>query len=331
MKKNSTFVALALIAVQVAPAIAGGKCFDGPLSVDGHDVPKETLLKSVVGLFFDGADKAVASDEEFKSFMQSRGQCQFTCVEKTVTRAASTLYGKCGKDFGSKECENLSVESLTGAFMACFPSAPRDSVHKSIVYILDNMGKTTPKGKPDLDKANKQCKNKAAAENADIDAFTRDFGKAFKDVVDAKPGVKKFFEEEALGCQKECLEDTIPTAALYLEMTGNQDKHEILQAVTGAARACFPGVPRADVKDLMAAVIGVFEDNEGKTTRLFSLKPGGALTIVPAKTNMAFGVFCGVAVVTSFAVVMRRRWQATSVETHELLEIELKAEQGVVE
>merc|ERR1740117_2591708 len=136
MKKNSTFVALALIAVQVAPAIAGGKCFDGPLSVDGHDVPKETLLKSVVGLFFDGADKAVASDEEFKSFMQSRGQCQFTCVEKTVTRAASTLYGKCGKDFGSKKCENLSVESLTGAFMACFPSAPRDSVHKSIVYIV---------------------------------------------------------------------------------------------------------------------------------------------------------------------------------------------------
>lgn len=122
-----------------------------------------------------------------------------------------------------------------------------------------------------------------------------------------------------------------PDGPLYLEMTGNQVGPQILQAATGAARACFPGVPRADVKDLMAAVIGVFEDNKGKTTRLFSLKPGGALTIVPAKTNMAFGVFCGVAVVTSFAVVMRRRWQATSVDTHELLEIELKAEQGVVE
>lgn len=267
--QSSTFVALALLAVHVAPATAGGKCFDDPLSVEGHDVPKETLLKSVVGLFFDGADKAVAGDDDFKSFMQSRGQCQFTCAEKMVTHAVSTLYGKCGKGFFGDECEDLAVESLTGAFMACFPSAPRDQVHSTMGYIMDNMGKTSPKDHSDLYKDNKQCPNKAAAEFFDIDAFTRDFGKAFGDVVDAKPGVKKFFEEEALGCQSDCLKDTIPTAALALAMTANQDKDEILQAMTGAARACFPGVPRADVKDLMAAVNAVFEDNMKGAEKLY--------------------------------------------------------------
>lgn len=64
---------------------------------------------------------------------------------------------------------------------------------------------------------------------------------------------------------------------------------------------------------------------------LFSLfKPGDALTSAPVKANMAFGVFCGVAVVASFAVVVRRRWQ-TSVATHEPLEVELQAEQGLVD
>lgn len=219
--------------------------------------------------------------------------------------------------------------------MACFPSAPREAVHDTIVYILDNMKTSTPKVNADLYKNNKQCKNNLVVPmgsmSAATAAFARDFEKAFKGVVSAKPMVMKFFVAEALDCQIACLKDTIPTAALYLEMTGNQDEHQILQAATGAARACFPGVPRANVMDVMTAVIGAYEANHGKTTRLFSLKSGGALTIAPAKTNMAFGVFCGVAVVTSFAVVMRRRWQATSVETHELLEIELKAEQGVVE
>jgi len=92
-----------------------------------------------------------------------------------------------------------------------------------------------------------------------------------------------------------------------------------------------------DYQKKFCPVMSTFDDNAAKycgpkAKKLFSvMTPGDGLTSAPVKTNMAFGVFCGVAFVTSFAVVLRRRWQATSVETHELLEVELEAEQGLVE
>merc|ERR1712194_97347 len=92
-----------------------------------------------------------------------------------------------------------------------------------------------------------------------------------------------------------------------------------------------------DYQKKFCPVMSTFDDNAAKycspkAKKLFSvMTPGDGLTSAPVKTNMAFGVFCGVAFVTSFAVVLRRLWQATSVETHELLEVELKVEQGLVE
>jgi len=260
--QSSTFVALAILAVQVAPATALGKCYDGPLSVDGQDVPKETILKSVVGTFFAGAKDAVAGNAEFKNFMESRKHCQITCAEKMVAQAASTLYGKCGKTFISDDCKLLAIESLTGAFMACFPSAPRDSVHATMVSASANLGKTAAMDTSDLFKDNEACPNPVKPGGFDIDAFTADFDKTLsRKVVKSKPAIKKFFEEQALGCQVDCLKVQIPTAALTLSMTGNQDEAQILQAATGAARSCFPGVPRNDIKDLMAGVMAALKAN----------------------------------------------------------------------
>ena len=70
-----------------------------------------------------------------------------------------------------------------------------------------------------------------------------------------------FRSEKALDCQVDCLKVQIPTAALTLSMTGNQDKAAILQAATGAARSCFPGVPRDDIKDFMAGVMAALKAN----------------------------------------------------------------------
>lgn len=331
--QSSTLFALAILAVHVAPATAGGKCFDGPLSVEGHDVPKETLLKSVVGVFFDGAGKAIAGDDDFKSFMQSRGQCQATCAEKMVTRAVSTLYGKCGEGFFGDDCEKLAIESLTGAFMACFPSAPRDQVHSTMGYVMDNMGKTPAKDNSDLFKDNKECPNKAVAEFFDVEAFTEGFGKAFGEVVDSKPGVKKFFEEEALGCQVDCLKETIPTAALTLAMTANKDKAEILQAVTGAARACFPGVPRADVKDLMAAVIKVFEGNTGSAEKLYDANikvesmSWTSLPMIGGAATMSLVIFAAGVVSMRRSGVSGREQRSVPMGSESELEEALDAEQ----
>jgi len=263
-----TFVALAL-AVQVAPATAGGKCFDGPLSLGGKDVQKETVINASVAAFFKGATNGIAHDDDFKAFMQSKGHCQLACAEKMVTRAASTLYGKCGKDFNGDDCKPLAIESLTGAFMACFPAAPREPVHELMVHIFDDIDEPPAVVDTDLFKDNKACPNPVKPGGFDIEAFVKDFGKAFGEVVNSKPGVKTFFEEKALGCQIDCLKETISTAALTLSMTGNGNKPQSLQALTGAARACFPGVPRAEIKDLMTAVVKVFVTNVAGDENLY--------------------------------------------------------------
>jgi len=255
---QTIYVILAAFAVTAA-AQKTQKCYDGPLDMHGHNVTKDQMVEMASGLFFDGAGKVIATHPGFKKFMQSRGQCQVHgCIDKMVPAAVSTVYGKCGKEFMSDKCGKLVVESLTGAFMACFPGSPRGEVHELVGNIIHSFGEGAPKNNSGLFAANPKCPE--SAESFDKDGFAKAFGMALGSLAKKHPEVMKFFAEDALDCQQSCLENTIVLATATLHQTKNEDKEQIIQALTGAARVCFPGQSRQELKALMSATVATFDD-----------------------------------------------------------------------
>jgi len=317
---------LAVVALQGSPVAAEGqKCYDGPQTFGKHTVKKEQVINMIVGQFFGTAEKAIIADDEFKRFMQSRGQCQLTCMQKMVSSSANALYGKCGKNFPDDSCSDLAVESLTGAFMACMPKPPRDTVHKTVKEIVNNMGQSPPADHSDLFKDNPECPETEAAGKFDKDKFQKEFGTAFMSVVDKKPGVKKFFEEKALDCQTDCLKYTITESVITLVGTGNDDKEEGLNALTGASRTCFPGVPRDDVKQLISEVAQLYMSKRTELYESLKLEKLGSSSL-----SLVYGAAAmSLAVLLAGAGAFRRRMLADHQQRSRAMRDEAELEEAL--
>jgi hypothetical protein len=206
---QTIYVVLAALA---GTAAAQKECYDGPLKMGSDTVAKGEIVQKASALFLDGAGKAIANSTGFKEFMQSRGLCQIdSCMVKMVSVAVSTVYGKCGQTFMGDDCGALVVESLTGAFMACFPGAPRAPVHSTVGYIVEHFGQGSPKDNSDLFAENRLCPNSAS--EFPMDDFMDAFGKAVSGVGKQHPKLMTFFQKDALDCQLTCVETTISLAA----------------------------------------------------------------------------------------------------------------------
>lgn len=315
------FIVLALL---TARAHAAPKCYTGDEPINGMK-PKD-IIPNVLGQLAAAAQHEMDADthegRQFKAFMQSRGKCQLDCMTSQTFVTANTLLGRQGKKFGDPSTKDLGVEALTGAFMSCFPSPPRDVVHRMITKIVATMGAPSHGGVNTHDpfKDNKACEVPAKA--FPMDDFVKHFGDTFVNVVNRHDGLKKFFETEAKDCQVSCLKSTIPQAALVLFMTMNDNKEEGIKSLTGASRACFPGVPREDIKGLVTMVVNEFEKSvdEGKKSELYdaNMKVGTMSlssfpTIGVAAVAMGLVMFMGV-------VVGKRIWiRQQSREPRELL------------
>jgi len=271
------------------------------------------------------ASQEVAADKTTCNFKGSFGSMKYECSVKDTVKSCcdfTIALSKCGDD---ADCITKAFENADGFDMEKLQDP--DYV-KSKCPVLGSLGE-------DKDAMEKHCKidmgDKVPIDEKLLKTDTCSFGD--DDFSCTVPGVKDICctltkammpcgageTAKSLSCQHAEFLKLLPkleAAGIDLEMS---------EDVAYQAKFCPVMASLGDEANQKKYC-------KGKTTRLFSLfKPGDALTSVPAKTNMAFGVFCGVAVVTSFAVVMRRRWQATSVETHEPLEVELQAEQGLVE
>jgi len=320
---------LAAIALQGSPVAAdGNKCYDGPLTMGDHKVPKEHVINMMVGSFLNTVVKAIKADDGFKKFMTSRGQCQLECAQKQVRQAANAVYGKCGNDLGKDKCRDLAIESLTGAFMSCMPKPPRDEVHQIVGEIVKNMGSPTSEDHSDLFKDNPKCPEAEAAAHFDKDKFQKEFGAAFMSVVDKRKEVKQFFQEKALDCQTDCLKESITESVVTLVGTGNDNKEEGLKALTGASRTCFPGVPRDDVKQLISQVAEVYMKQRTELYESLRLEKLGSssLSLVYGAAAMSLAVLIAGAGAIRRRVMSGRQQRSCEVQGDDELEEALAAE-----
>lgn len=232
-------------------------CYDGPLFPDtGFELTMEKAVKLSKGVVAQSLETIMVNRQDINSFFNSRGWCQFDCVEKVLDTAFNTLYGKLGQQYGYANVGNakeMFIEVLIGSFQACFPKPSRPDIKYLAETIVDNIKMAQETGKVaqfDLPQGT-PCKLGGQEDKFPMDDFRMAFAGAIGNVIDRRPGFKRYLQRETKDCQETCIRKTVSRAALTLFLTGNQQHGESIDAVTGALHACYPGIKSTYLMDIV--------------------------------------------------------------------------------
>jgi len=269
------------------------KCFTGTVLTDDTTLTKDEILNKL----WPGVGAAIVAEananEKFNTFLKTRGVCQMDCLSSALMPTIATLYGKLGGNLLNHDANTLFLidEALTGAFRACYPAPPLEEIKEVASKIRANIGMVpeTTQGFPN----GVACANKGSEDEFHAHEFMEKFKAAFKQSVEKNAEMKKFFETVAKDCQVGCLDKTVPASALALFLTANHDEDKIVDALTGAIHACFPGVPHEDINALVADTKSLMVGaQDAARLRLYSSKM--PLVSTGSMTFSFFAPLCGV-------------------------------------
>lgn len=245
-------------------------CYSGKIQI-GNETWSQTELMAALHPQVNEAIVEVANhDMKLASFLQTQGECQIDCLEVVMQPTFSTLYGKLGQDFYShhkKHIQEIFIEALSGAFTACYPHPPRHQVREVAEAIISHIGyappahHTFPAGVP--------CPYEGYEHDFPLNDFLHSFEVTLMQVLQNKPGMAAYFDEQAKDCQKTCLQQTVPASAMTLFLHGNYDDYTGVDALTGAIQACFPDVPHQDINVLVAETKDVMAQAEAEASRQY--------------------------------------------------------------
>lgn len=291
-----------LLAVLFLPAWADQTCYSGTLKgPDGKEFSKGDFVQLAGSLVTATVMKFYHHNSMLKQFLDTRGQCQHDCTDTMIPAALEVLYGKLGQDVMSNdpEIKALAVQSLTGAFRACYPSPPRAEVLEFMTKVVADVGKVPPSSNPADVPAAVVCPNKDNIADFHVNEFEEDFEAALLKMIKSTPEAKEFFDNVAKDCQMDCLHKTIPMSAKTMFMAGIDDEAKAKDAMTGAIKACYPGLDVEIVRTLVAGAAKVMDDQSSSARlRLYNtkmLKPLNALGFLP---------LCGIAAALSLSLFM---------------------------
>lgn len=293
------------------------KCYTGTIKANGKNVTKDELMDGLGPLLEASIVSTIHSSASLSSFMKKAGRCQTACLEDVMEQTVSTLYGKLGKDFFVKD--DVSIEALTGAFRACYPSPPRQAIHEIAKEVIESMG--TPPTKKQSFPRGVECENEEHLDDFPMKATIDEFGDAFHQVISNHKEAMKFFSEVAMDCQLPCVKKTVSLSMKTLFLTGQRDQKVQADAITGAMHACFPGVPSEEIQHLVDSTMTVMNHaQDAANTRLYAtnmMKWGSYsfLTSGSLVAAMSLALF-------SAGAAVGRRWNRSPNREVELLEIE---------
>jgi len=251
------------------------QCYTGGFGGDSPKITKSDIVNMILQQLQASANTVMESNIGFKSFMESRKQCQHDCFKTVLRASVSTLAGKIGKEIlsSTKAVQDLANKAITGAFKACYPSPPRAEVMKMVDAVTTNMGKSKSDAEPPPFPEGLKCEGPADSPGLTEEDFLKGFlpqlGQAMETAAVNSPGVLELFGTKAKDCQKKCMETTLTAAAKNLFGLGRITDSEAdisfgSEAFTGALKACFPGEPRDDVKAFVEEVANSFRGGAPK-------------------------------------------------------------------
>eukprot|EP00746_Dinoflagellata_sp_MGD_P138774 gnl/MRDRNA2_/MRDRNA2_72359_c0_seq2.p1 gnl/MRDRNA2_/MRDRNA2_72359_c0~~gnl/MRDRNA2_/MRDRNA2_72359_c0_seq2.p1 ORF type:complete len:398 (+),score=64.86 gnl/MRDRNA2_/MRDRNA2_72359_c0_seq2:168-1361(+) len=238
-------------------------CYSGKITIGNETWTQHDLMNALHPQVNEAIVEIANHDEALMQFLTTQGECQIDCLEVVMQPTFTTLYGKLGQDFYShhkKHIQEIFIEALSGAFTACYPHPPRDEVRKVAESIIAHIGyappahHTFPPGVP--------CPYEGYEHDFPLNDFLQSFEVTIMQVMQQKPGMAAFFDEQAKDCQKTCLSGVVPVSAMTLFLTNTDDPAAGIDALTGAIHACFPDVPHEDINMLVSETKDVMDDAE---------------------------------------------------------------------
>jgi len=232
----------------------------------------------------EGALKAVMyKGHTFKEAVEHMGDCQWDCMLSNVKQIGDLWWGTQKYKLPDAEQKEQGIQAITGAFMACYPGAPRDHVLTVAAHISDRMEHVSPE---EIKGANKpveidaqRCPGAPPGMGKDVDEsktewnnFLQNLGSAFQDADAATPKFHEFMKG-TYACQSDCLSSTMQNALTNLWQAGLFGQEEgsmmSIKSITGAIKTCYPALDHAVAYEFSENIMKSVNAELDKVTRLY--------------------------------------------------------------
>jgi hypothetical protein len=224
------------------------------------------LVTDIVNHVQKGILKNVRMDRDLKKFVKSRGKCQHLCIEPIMASSLTTMFSAHAyEDEGTAKEDTQEV--ITGAVMACWPGADRDAILDAASDIVNDW---TSSGAKDMAKKWAKVKGKTCPNDPDdfpMKEFKKNMTKAMDHVIASDGDISAWFDN-AMACQRPCMDDNVAAAAKTMWEAGTIEDEELCKkAFAGALHAC---APRLDHKYAVLFVDAVAELYGDEALRLYA-------------------------------------------------------------
>lgn len=317
------------------------QCYTGSIVIGNETWNEEDVLASLEPQVTAAVVSVANGDEHLEDFLHTQGECQIDCLVTVMRATFSTLYGKLAEDFvnyDKPDVQDTFVEAIIGAFRACYPQPPREEVRQVAETIFAGIG--TEQKPSQAFPQGTVCRNEGFEDYFPVEDFLTQFDSTILEVMTMTPKLQKYYEEEAMDCQKLCIQQTVAASATTLFLTDNYEENTGIDALTGAIHACFPGIREDEISVLVSetnlVMASAVEEGNGirKGTKKKGVKKAGSVKDALKKRKgskrkhkkteleenssfwLLFGLVVVMAVVLYVGISLGKHWERSAVMSY---------------
>lgn len=301
-----------VVAFLTTSASATGKaCVAADTAI--HGMTESTYLPMFVGLISKSISDVFDSNPQFKAGFSDLGKCQWECFTKVSTESGRLLWTVINQVPDETTQMNYATQMITGAFKTCYPGLDHAGAVDVAQKVVAGMGDFQPGMEPFVLANPSQTSCPGKPEHQDLNQFSAiitQFGGSYDTILKTAKydALRTFFKTGAYSCQDACLGKTTNAAITNLWQSGVYGAHPgmVVEAFTGAIKACYPSPPRSLIHDFVTDIVAdvnlqVQQQFDATIPNLQSATPSGFMV----------GAFVGSALLVSAVLVVKRKSQQT--------------------